>query len=481
MIEGNTVTSVDRMGIFVGPSRQLKSPNEWILLPKSNNITIQNNTIVDSGGDAILNFVTHNTLIQHNVVAECGARASDGSPNKTGYANKYSAGIWSAIATKTVIQFNEVYGERTTYDGEGYDIDLGSDDITLQFNYSHHNRGGFLLFCESGSRADINNAKIRFNISHDDRRGVFVFCQNGLSPGPVVPQINNNTIYLPKDSNTPIFIFSGGTLTGGMKVYNNLFYVLGSTSYCGFSGATFEHNLFYGDHPETEPSDSHKLVADPKFVAPGSATIGRASSDGYKLLAGSPAIGSGVYSTEEAMGLRDYWGNPVSPTKPPNVGAYNGPGISNASENLTFNATVTASSSSEHGTWSKARVVDGQVRSTIGSSGYSSELGVTMDHTEWLIIDLGAPKTFAKVVLYPRTTVGYEGKGFPRNFLLQTWDGTKWITRATAEEHANPGTHPQTFNLGSLVTTQRLRLYCTKLDELGKDFVLQLAEIRVEP
>lgn len=481
MIENNEISRVDRIGIMVGPTVQLNTPNQWILLPKSANITIQNNAISDSGGDGILNFVTHNTLIQHNVVADCGGRASDGSPNTTSYTNKYSAGIWSAIATKTVIQYNEVYGERTTFDGQGYDVDLGSDDIVVQYNYSHHNQGGFLLFCESGSKADINNAKIRFNVSHDDRRGIFVICQSGLSPAPIVPEINNNTIYIPAGSNTPMFIFSEGALRGKMNIYNNIFCVLGTTSYCAFDGAVFDHNLFYGDHPDTEPADAHKLTADPKFVAPGTGMIGRASSDGYKLQAGSPALGSGRYSTAEVMGTQDYWGNPVLPDVAPNCGAYNGPGIAGVVENFAFNATVTTLSSSEHGTWSKTNVVDGQTQSVLGTSGYSSELGRTTDHTEWIALDFGGKKTFSKVTLFPRTTPGFEGKGFPRSFQIQTWDGAKWVTRATIAKYANPGSSPRTFTLSPAETSDRIRLYCTHLDQLGTDFVLQLAEIRVEP
>lgn len=482
-IERNLVEHVDRMGIFVGPTVQLNAPNEWMSLPRSNDIVIRNNTISDSGGDAILNFVTRRTLIEHNVVADCGGRASDGSPNPTSYTNKYSAGIWSAIATQTVIQFNEVYGERTTFDGEGYDIDLGSDDIVVQYNYSHHNLGGFLLYCESGSRADIVNAKVRFNISHDDGRGIFVFCQNGLSPSTVPFEITNNTVYLPRDAHVPLFTFiKGAKLKGPMNVRNNIFVALGTTDYCAFDGAVFDHNLYFGDHPATEPADAHKLTADPLFVAAGSATIGRANgANGYRLRAGSPALGRGVALGATSMGAIDYWGNVVSPDTAPNLGAYNGPGITGAPENFALNAAVTALTSSEHGTWSKARVVDGQNLSTLGTSGYSSQLGLTTEHTEWIALDFGAPRTFSHVTLYPRTTPGFVGEGFPRSFALQTWNDDGWKDLLVVSDQENPGAAPREYRLPAPATTAHLRLFCTKLDQIGRDFVLQLAEIRVEP
>ena len=39
----------------------------------------------------------------------------------------------------------------------------------------------------------------------------------------------------------------------------------------------------------------------------------------------------------------------------------------------------------------------------------------------------------------------------------------------------------QAFAFAQPVTAQRVRLFCSKLDQLGKDFVLQLAEIEVAP
>ncbi|WP_244163364.1 discoidin domain-containing protein [Paenibacillus pectinilyticus] len=481
VIENNSIYTVDRIGIMVGPAWQTAAgPNDWITHAKSANITIQNNTIRDSGGDGILNFQTSNALIQNNVVSDSGGRASDGSTNTTGYSNQYSAGIWSAIADNTTIQYNEVYGEKTTLDGEGFDIDLGTNHTTVQFNYSHHNLGGFMLYCESSSNADINDAKVRYNISHDDKRGIFVFCAPGLSPGTDKMDINNNTFYIPQGTSTPMFTYSGGTLSGTMYVYNNIFYVLGTTSYSGFSGTTFDYNTFYGTHPASEPADAHKLTSDPLLAAPGSAAIGRSSVDGYKLRSGSPALSSGTYTNASAMGTADYWGNAVT-SGAVNRGAYNGAGIAGVLTNYAFNAAVTTSSSYESGSWGRIRLFDGQRESVIGTSGYSSSLGVTTNHTEWIQFDMGTAKTFSSVTLYPRSTAGYEGEGFPVNFQIQVWNGSTWLTRVTQTAYPNPGSTPQTFTWGFSDTTDQIRVYATSLDKLGSDYVLQLAEIEVNP
>lgn len=481
MIENNTVKHVDRMGIFVGPTAQTGTPNDWILLPRSNNITIQNNAVTDSGGDGILVFVTNNTLIQHNVIADCGGRAADGGPNETDYTNKYSAGIWTAVATRTVIQYNEVYGEKTTFDGQGFDIDLGSDDVVLQFNYSHHNLGGFLLICESGSKADINNARVRFNITHDDRRAIFVICGAGLSPAPDAIHILNNTIFVPRGSRTPMFLYSKNLLKGPMRVYNNIFYVLGTTDYCQFEGATFENNTFFGHHPETEPPDAYKLTSDPMLVAPGSAGAGFHTLDGYMLRSDSPGLRSGRYTDGEKMGVIDLWGNRVDPAFRPNRGAYNGDGIPGIPPNYAFNANLIASSSHEADGWGVYKLVDGQQASIPETRGYSSALGKKSDHTVSIEIDMGRKHKIPKIILCPAAASGHREFGFPKSFQIQAWDGSNWKTCVDRTDFEIKEPIPQLFDMESPVSTDRIRIVCTKLGRAGDDYAVQLAEVIIQP
>ncbi|MBI5382968.1 MAG: right-handed parallel beta-helix repeat-containing protein [Opitutae bacterium] len=490
VIENNEVYDLSRVGIFVGPSWQVGGSPDWMKEPRSQNIVIQNNAIWNLGGDGIINFVTSHVLIQHNVVYDTGLhshREATGPKNPTSYLNAASAAIWNVISDDTIMQFNEVYRCMAGLDGEAFDIDMGTDRTVVQYNYSHNNLGGFLLICESGSPlVDINDVKVRYNISQTDglTKGPFHIGQYGFPPGPDKAEIHNNTVYVPAYANKEVKMwrpYGVKTIVGDAYIYNNIFYVLGKVTYPGFTGAKFDHNVFYGHHPENEPEDAHKLTSDPLLVRPGSGVYGLDSVDGYKLQAGSPALGSGVHAGRGGLGARDYWGNPVSATEPPNRGAYSGPGIAGVPPNWAFNCAVTASSASEVGGWSMARVVDGQKISFLESFGFSSAQGQGTDHTEWIALDFGAPRAVAKVILYPCTLLSAAGRGFPKHFEIQIFKDGAWVTRVTRKDPPNPGAQPQVFTWGATDVTSQVRIFCPGLDRVGSDYILQLAEIEITP
>jgi len=164
----------------------------------------------------------------------------------------------------------------------------------------------------------------------------------GLNP----PDIDNNTIYLSAGRTTPIFAACGvsntdaPTINGLAYIYDNIFYVLGTTSYPLFNGTIFDFNTYYApaysaDRPLNEPCspgtnicdlvDNHKLTSDPQFVNAGPVRRGMAGVNGLKLKAGSDALASGYNSGY--LGPHDYWGNAISTTTAPNRGAYDGPGL----------------------------------------------------------------------------------------------------------------------------------------------------------
>jgi len=69
------------------------------------------------------------------------------------------------------------------------------------------------------------------------------------------------------------------------------------------------------------------MVGDPRLVAPGKATS-LTTAAGYRLRQGSPALAAGTVIS--GNGGRDFFGNDVSPTARPNLGAYQGPGVTPA-------------------------------------------------------------------------------------------------------------------------------------------------------
>ena len=146
--------------------------------------------------------------------------------------------------------------------------------------------------------------------------------------------IYNNVFYSPNqvfaNNNTQGLDYNNVHFTNNALVSNNIFVGAAGSVLEQKTGLVYDSNLYYGFTP---PTDAHAVTGDPMFVNPGSGGDGRNTVDGYQLLTGSPAIGTGAVIASN--GGLDYWGNTVSATAAPNIGAYNGAGIANA--NLASN------------------------------------------------------------------------------------------------------------------------------------------------
>jgi hypothetical protein len=353
LIEGNFVRNTNRQGIVTNSRQNLRPDIDnvgdladpiakgWSPWYPSTGVVISNNYVKDVAGDGILPQVTTGAVVEHNTV--------DAFNQRSGGA---SAGIWAWNADRTVFQFNESFGGKTTQDGQGYDLDYGQTGTIFQYNYSHDNEGGFLLVCAPGQGSNASgpgsgvtsdNGVARYNLSQNDRNRTFMF--SGYSSGTL---IYNNTIYQTPGTNAqPINFWAWNkTYPTSVAFYNNIFDLdsAGSWNYTdqGFSmqGLTFDSNTVYGTHTAGEPADPHKLTTDPLLTAPGTGTtmtpIGGPYQtpvvDGYKLGPGSPARASGkVIETSSGLtidgktpnGGRDYWGTAVVAGTVPNRGADN--------------------------------------------------------------------------------------------------------------------------------------------------------------
>jgi hypothetical protein len=109
-----------------------------------------------------------------------------------------------------------------------------------------------------------------------------------------------------------------------MHVANNLLVGPGPGARIIDKTGTWQNNLYLDVTCTTRPADSGALVADPEFVAPGTATA-LAHADGYRLRRVSAALGAGTPIPDN--GGRDYFGDRIPPNGPPNIGAYQGPGV----------------------------------------------------------------------------------------------------------------------------------------------------------
>ncbi len=304
-IAGNTITDVDAGAIYIG------SPVGVQRDISTTNVVIENNTIRDAGGNSIVCVFCDAPLVQYNVATDSGYRFS-------------GAALWSGWTNDGVWQYNEVARNSRAYvDGQAFDIDNYATDTVVQYNYSHDNPWGFVLVCCNATWGALGKSEIRYNISQNDGAAYAVFSgQNGLKSGGTV-DVYNNTIYLPENNNGDIT--SSTPNTGTSFTYrNNLIYKLGTGGYNN-TRTSWSNNLFFGHHPTTEPGGTPKLTGDPLLVNAGAGTDGRASASVYQLQAGSPALGAGAVIA--GNGGLDFFGNSVSATSAPNIGAYNGPGV----------------------------------------------------------------------------------------------------------------------------------------------------------
>lgn len=293
IIEGNTISKTWWGGIQTGSASNTDT-NYFFT-----NVKVRNNYLSDIALDGIILRASVSPLIEYNIAA-----------NVSTYTGTCQVPIWTRSTTDAIVQYNEAYGAKNTCDGFGYDSDLDDRRAVFQYNYSHDNNGLMLVMFSS------QNAVLRYNISQNDANAAI-----GLG-GPNT-KIYNNTIY----TKVPIFEDVQSS-AGGSTVSNNIFYLTGSANFFKAAPAatlTYDHNTYYGAF-SGKPADAFALTTDPLFVWAGSGGASRRSVDGYKLLTGSPALGSG--GVVSSNGGKDYWGNTVSATTAPNRGAYNGSGIS---------------------------------------------------------------------------------------------------------------------------------------------------------
>ncbi|MFG2957437.1 carbohydrate binding domain-containing protein [Streptomyces sp. NPDC048291] len=351
VIENNTFDHVDRIAVAVTPDGDGQGTG------LTTNTVIRNNTMTYDGADDILVVKNDGALIDGNKAGYGGAKST--CPPSGQYCNGASAGIWMSGSSNTVVQNNEVYCHVNGADGTGFDVDWGNHNTTFQYNYSHQNLGGFLLVMppftianEPTSTVPSDGTVVRYNISENDGSnsgcptsgtqthggGVLHFVggvPNQSGSSSAVPLFYNNTFSVRDGLSTPILYSRSGTsISGALSFQNNAVFNYGSGNYFTTTGtSTYSNNLFYGNHPSREPADAAKVTTDPEFRNPGNANTSSSytGKNAYQVHASSPVIRAGTVISSN--GGQDAFGNAVSATAAPNIGAYNGTGgnlLSNA-------------------------------------------------------------------------------------------------------------------------------------------------------
>ncbi|MCX5268714.1 carbohydrate binding domain-containing protein [Streptomyces sp. NBC_00199] len=408
VVENNTFDHVDRIAVAVTPDGDGQGTG------LTTGTVIRNNTMTYDGADDILVVKNDGALIDGNKAGYGGAKHT--CPPSGQYCNGASAGIWMSGSSNTVVQNNEVYCHINGADGTGYDVDWGNHNTTFQYNYSHQNLGGFMLVMppftianEPTSTVPSDGTVIRYNISENDGTnvgcpasgtpthgsGVFHFVgniPNKSGSSVAVPLIYNNSVYINKSGlNTPIlYSRKGSSVTGTLSFQNNAVFNYGTGGYfTTSSGSVYSNNLFYGNHPSSEPADSAKVTADPEFRNPGNADSSSSytGENAYQVHPSSPVIRAGAVISDN--GGKDAFGNTVSSTAAPNIGAYNGTGgnlLSNAGfETGALSPWTQASGNPSSVTGSGAHTGGYALTTTASSSGANQALTGLSPNTTYLL------------------------------------------------------------------------------------------------
>jgi hypothetical protein len=333
LIEDNHIYDVSRQGIWVVGTVSNSRPPATSLWPQaSTGVVIRGNIVERVQGDGIAPLGTVDALVEHNVVRYGNLAGFDfQSPSR-----RCAAGIWSWNANRTLIQYNEVshmrYGPSTAprglngCDGDGFDVDFNQDGTIVQYNYSHDNEGGFILFCMSAG--EPHRADVRYNLSIDDN-GTFSYapCAGDLDPATNnltgLRMYNNTIVAATPRATTDLdeslaqaladfvgnFVFENNVVSATSADAANHFFVC---------GASCTNNVFSNLPPP--PTAANSRTSDPLFVAPQRRGEGFVVARAFRLRALSPAVGAGVAVPAglPMPATHDLFGVPI--LNPPSIG-----------------------------------------------------------------------------------------------------------------------------------------------------------------
>lgn len=342
LVEGCTLYNIEHYGINLNSSYTQRDgvigafaletgipDSECSAFYPSTNIVIRGNTLYHIGNGMITPNVCDGVLIEGN-------KCDDGNAY---YASNVP--IWWTVTDNVTAQYNEISNTKNPANGDAcaFDADLSTYNALIQYNYTHNNANGFFLWCSWDGKSPAKNVTIRYNISQNDGGQLFWF-SNAKNAGSSGHKIYNNTFYMSGSTkvianwNTPI---SDPTW---VEFKNNIFYNVGSGGWPTDGTAyTVDHNAYYGASL-INTQDANRVTLNPRLSSPGSGGSGINTLDGYKLELNSPCIGAGAVISDN--GGKDFWGNSVSSSAVPNIGAYNSTGVEPSG--ITKGKTATASS-----------------------------------------------------------------------------------------------------------------------------------------
>ncbi len=277
---------------------------------RSTNVSVRNCTVHDVYGDNITVSQTDGVLIENNVACRGGL-----APEGVSYTPN---AIWTWSCDNTLVQYNEVYDMRcfASWDGGAFDVDWGSTNTTIQYNYAHGNQG-FAVSVYGLQGYGTVNTVIRYNIfSHNGDEEILIYTEDGGWVDGL--EIYGNTI----SSDQPALLEGATSGTGGRENFfrNNIVRSSSATLLVHTGLLAIDNNLgWYTGFEWPEWSEAYGMFADPLLIDPDYREIG-SPTDAFTLSDGSPAIHAGL--PFEGMGATDFFGNELPSMGPVSIGAH---------------------------------------------------------------------------------------------------------------------------------------------------------------
>lgn len=173
-VRGCHLKRTSRWGIAVGYSYKCKEfmtaelPDELFERYGHHNIYIADNYVEEIGGDGITVMYAMKPLVEYNSGDSSALEMNDRYYTEPeDRAGKVAAGIWPWKCKDALLTYNEMRDMRLNQDSMAWDADSG-DGTLYQYNYSHLNEGGCVMFCLEEA---IHN-EFRYNVSVDDLGGL---------------------------------------------------------------------------------------------------------------------------------------------------------------------------------------------------------------------------------------------------------------------------------------------------------------------
>jgi hypothetical protein len=258
---GNGITI---QGVYGLLTRAASHTNCAIRNCKSYNNTGKAGILVSHSGSGIILGQCSGALIEY-------CEAYNNGANNT-YASG-PVGIWFYECVSSIIQFSESHHNKTglgTSDGDGFDIDGGCQNCTIQYCYSHDNYGqGYQLyqFLDTANILALTGNTIRYCISENDCQ------QNTATKGAILigtadstracsgNAVYGITIFNSTASANAFYIFSNPDKFTTSYVANNIVYLTGASSKLILSSTATAPALLYIGNCYSSPSTSIKWGA----------------------------------------------------------------------------------------------------------------------------------------------------------------------------------------------------------------------------